>query len=152
MPPRSCRVGLLGYQIVGVVCAIFFIGCSIGATLAGQYGPNVVFVPFALMGVYLALSSGSFEISDDGLTHRCLLGVFAMKWSDVLRADFGSQGTLVLHGTGQRFVLAPVGWWTGPQKVHALELVRRKLDELRIVPTSSLAADYKVHGNVRVRR
>ena len=151
MQHQSYRIGLRGYQIVGWICALFFIGCCIGATLAAQYEPAAAFTPFILLGLFLILGSGSFEVSEDGLAHECAFGSFAISWPEVRKAEFGTQGTLVLHGVDKRFVVAPVGWWSGKQKSDAFELVRRKLAELQISPMPNKFADYRIHKNTRRR-
>jgi hypothetical protein len=51
--PRSYVVGLRSYLILGAVCCIFFIGCSIGAFLSQQYWPILIFGFFVIMGIYL---------------------------------------------------------------------------------------------------
>jgi len=149
---QTLKVGLLGHKILGWVCIIFFFGCSAGAYLAKQYGPSAFFWVFILTGVYMLMTSGTFEIDEDGLSHKNLMGHYRMLWSDVQRIEEGPQGSLVLHGEGKRFVLAPPSFWSGPDKAQAFTLANRKVIELAITPTLSNLADYKAHKNVKIRR
>jgi hypothetical protein len=147
---RPLKVGLLSYKIIAWVCMIFSFGCSLGAFFARQYGPSAFFWAFILMGLYMLISAGAFELDDDGVSHKNLTGHYRMIWRDVQRIEFGTQGSLVLHGEGKRFVLAAPSVWSGPEKPQAFELLGRKIKELGITPYPSNVADYKIHKNVKV--
>jgi hypothetical protein len=148
---RPLKVGLLSYKLIAWVDIIFFLGCSVGAYLAGQYGPSTFFWVFILMGVYMLMSSGMFELDEDGVSHKNVVGQYRMLWREVQRIEMGTQGSLVLHGEGKRFVLVPASFWSGPDKVEAFTLLDRKVKELAITPYPSNVADYKVHKNVKVQ-
>jgi hypothetical protein len=150
-PDLPLKVGLLSYKIIAWVCVIFFFGCSVGAYSARQYGPSAFFWVFILMGVYMLISAGAFELDEDGVSHKNLSGEYRMLWRDVQRIEFGTQGSLVLHGEGKRFVLPAPAVWSGPEKPKAFELLDRKIKELGITPYPSNVADYKIHKNVKVR-
>ncbi len=147
---ESHRVSLLSYKLIAWVCVIFFLGCSVGAYHAQQYGPSVFFWVFILMGLYMLISAGSFEFDDSGVSHKNLTGHYRMLWKNVQRIEFG-RGSLVLHGENKRFVLPAPAVWSGPEKLQAFELLERKVKELGLVPYPSNVADYKVHKNVRGR-
>ncbi|MFO0691604.1 MAG: hypothetical protein U0900_23100 [Myxococcota bacterium] len=144
-------MGVLSYQIIGGVCAVFFLGCSVGAFLARQYPPIAIFGFFLLMGLYMLLFSGSYELDDVAIHHKSLLGHFRMQWSEVKRVEIGTQGSLVLHGDGKRFSLPPASYWSGKQKPEAFELLKRKLESSAAPTHQSSVGDYKIHKNVRVR-
>jgi hypothetical protein len=145
------KVGLLSYTIIACVCVIFFLGCSAGAYYARQYGPAAFFWVFILMGVYMLISAGAFELDEDGVSHKNMGGHYRMLWRDVQRIDVGTQGSLVLHGEGKRFVLPSPAVWSGPEKPEAFELLDRKLKDSGITPYPSNVADYKIHKNVKVQ-
>ncbi|HEX7802606.1 MAG TPA: hypothetical protein VF471_07620 [Pseudoxanthomonas sp.] len=147
---RSYEVGTRTYKVTGAVCGLFFIGCSIGAIYAQAYGPVVVFAIFVVMGAYLLLTSGSFELSETSIEHKNAFGRFGMRWSDISQAEFGPQGSIVLHGEDQRLVVAPVSAWSGPDKAAAIELLCTKLDAPKIESFASNWADFKCHRNVRI--
>lgn len=149
--PSSYRVGVLSYQIIGGVCALFFLGCSVGAYLAMQYPPIGIFGLFFLMGLYMLLFSGTYELDEMAVHHKNQLGHFRMQWSEVMRVEVGTQGSLVLHGDGKRFALPPAAYWSGKQKPEAFELLKRKLHSTAAPTYPSNVADYKIHKNVRVR-
>lgn len=148
----SYRFGILSYQIIGAVCSLFFLGCAAGAFLARQYPPIAVFAFFACMGLYMIASAGSFELSEKSVTHHNLLGTFRMTWAEVRRVELGTQGSIILHGEGKRFALAPPAYWSGRQKPEAFELLRKTIEQLGVLTYPSNTADYKVHKNVRVRK
>jgi hypothetical protein len=148
---QPLKVGLLSYKIIAWVCIVFFLGCSIGAYLAGQYGPSSFFWIFILMGVYILVSSGMFTLSEDGVSHKNLVGCYRMRWEDVRQIEIGTQGTFVLHGNGKRFILAPPVLWSGPDKPEAYALLNRKIIELSLTHYPSNIADYKIHKGVKVR-
>jgi hypothetical protein len=145
------RVGVLTYQVVGAICALFFLACSAGAFFAKQYPPIAIFGFFVLMGMYMLLFSGHYEVSEAAVYHRSPLGHFRMKWSDVVGVEVGNYGSLILHGEGKRFALAPVAYWSGKQKAAAFEILKRKLETLRASVYASNVGDYKIHKNVRIR-
>jgi len=147
--PLPYRVGLRRYKVIGAVCCVFFVGCGIGAFLAKQYWPILVFMFFALMGIYILVCVGSYELSETEISHTNLFGRFRMRWRDVREAEFGTQGSIVLHGRDMRFVVAPPSAWSGEQKAAAIDLLCEKLDVPEIKSHSSNLADYKTHKNVR---
>jgi hypothetical protein len=148
---RPLKVGLLSYKIIAWAGIIFFLGCSIGAYLAGQYLPSAFFWVFILMSAYMLMSSGMFQLDENGVSHTNVLGQYRMLWREVQRVEVGTQGSLVLHGEGKRFVLAPAPYWSGPDKPEAFALLERKIKELAITPYPSNVADYKIHKNVKVQ-
>ena len=144
------RVGVLTYKVVGAICVLLFLGCSVGAYIAKQYPPIAIFGLFVVLGVYMVFCSGHYEVGEVAVYHRSLLGHFRMKWSDVERIEVGNYGSLILHGEGKRFALAPVAYWSGKDKPAALDLLKRKLESLtgRVYPSN--VGDYKIHKNVRI--
>ena len=146
----SYRFGVLSYKIIGTVCTLFFAGCAVGAFLARQYPPIAIFAFFIAMGLYMIASAGSFEISEQFITHRNLFGAFRMTWAEVQKIEFGTQGSIILHGENKRFALAPPPFWSGTQKPEAFDLLRKTVDQLGVVSYPSTTADYKIHKNVRL--
>ena len=146
---RSYEVGMRTYKAIGAVCCLFFIGCSIGAIHSQEYWPVVVFAIFVVLGAYLLLTAGSYELSDKYIEHKNAFGRFRMRWSDISQAEFGSQGSIVLHGEDQRLVVAPVFAWSGRDKAAAIDLLCTKLDAPKIKSFASNWADFKCHRNVR---
>lgn len=149
--PNSYRFGVLSYKIIGVICVLFFAGCAVGAFSARQYPPIAIFAFFGLMGIFMIVSAGNFEISEKFVTHRNIFGSFRMAWIDVKKIEFGPQGSIVLHGENMRFVLPPPTFWSGQQKPEAFDLFRRTIEQLGVVSYPSNTADYKTHKNVRIR-
>lgn len=147
---RPLKVGLLSYKIIAWVCIVFFLGCSLGAYFSHQYGPSLFFWVFILMGLYMLISAGSFELDEAGVRHKNLVGEYRILWREVQRIEYGTQGSLVLHGQNKRFVLAPPSVWSGLEKPQAFELLDRKINELGLTPYPSNVADYKIHKNVKV--
>lgn len=148
---QRLRIGLLTYKIVAWVCIIFFFGCSVAAFFARQYGPAAFFWAFIALGIYILVSSGYFELDENGVSQNNMFGQYRMHWSEIRRIEVGTQGTLVLHGEGKRFVLAPVSVWSGQDKAEAFKLLTSKINELEIIPEPSNVADYKIHKNTKVK-
>ncbi|MDQ1832118.1 hypothetical protein [Massilia scottii] len=147
----SYTFGVLTYQILGAVCILFSGGCAVGAFLARQYPPIAVFAFFGLMGRYMIANAGRFEISEKFITQRNLFGAFRMAWAEVRRIEFGTQGSIVLHGEHKQFALPPAAYWSGKQKPEAFDLLSKTIDSIGVIKYPSNTADYKVHKNVRVR-
>ncbi len=116
----SYRFGVLSYKIIGAVCALFFAGCAVGAFLARQYPPIAIFAFFILMGLYMIASAGSFEISESFITHRNLFGAYRMAWAEVQKIEFGTQGSIILHGERKRFALTPPSLLVGQAEARGL--------------------------------
>ncbi|MEL1266300.1 hypothetical protein [Pseudoxanthomonas putridarboris] len=147
---RAYAVGLRSYLILGAVCCVFFMACAVGAFLARQYWPILVFGFFVLMGVYLLMSAGNYEFSESCVSHRNAFGHFRMRWQDVREVELGPQGSIVLHGGEKRLIVAPPSAWSGAGKMEAFDLMRRKLDAPGVRSYPGNFADYKIHRNARV--
>lgn len=143
-------IGLRGYTVAGWCCLLLFMGASVGAFLAQQYPPIVIFLAFALLGLYLILGAGQFMLDEAGIVHQCHLGTFRILWQDVRRVEMGTQGTLVFYGDQQRFILAPAEYWSGEDKFTAYTFLVQKLKALGLQPFPCRSADYKSHKNVRI--
>ncbi|MBX3628014.1 MAG: hypothetical protein KF892_23600 [Rhizobacter sp.] len=152
MNVQSYRFSVLSYQIIGAVCGLFFAGCALGAFMAKQYPPIAIFAMFIAMGIYMVVAAGRYEISAQAITHQNPFGKFRIAWSEVLRVEVGSQGSVVLHGENKRFALAPPASWSGRQKPEAYELFQKRIEEIGAIVYPSNTADYKTHKNVRVPR
>jgi hypothetical protein len=148
---NSYCFGVLSYKIIGAVCVLFFTGCAAGAFVAGQYPPITIFAFFALMGLFMLTTAGSFEISEKDITHRNHFGTFRLTWREVKEVELGTQGTIILHGEGKRFVLPPRAYWSGKQKHAAFGFLHKTIENLSLTCYSSNTADYKIHKNVRMR-
>jgi hypothetical protein len=145
------EVGTLLYKFVGWACIVFFLGCSIGAFTAKQYGPISVFAFFVLLGSYVVVSAGSYTLDDANIIHRNILGTYRISWTEVRQIEVGAtDGAIVFHGEGTRFVLASPMMWSGKQKPDAHALLTRKISASGLTPYQSNTAGYKIHKNVRV--
>lgn len=152
-PTGPFEVGLLSYQIIGWVGIVFFGGAAIAAYVSDQPWLAVGFLPFVAVSLGVALGAGRFTLDSHGVAHRSVFGRFHISWHEITQVEIGIRyGTYVFHGTNKHFVLSPPGAWSGPQKSAAYELLRRKIEESRITPYPSNAAEYKMHRNVRVSR
>lgn len=131
---------------------IFVATCvAIGLYRAHEYGPIWFCAAFVALSLIPLLMSGEMIFDHEAVTHRCRLGTFRMRWSDVREIEHGA-GTLVLIGDGCRFVIGSPMFWSGPEKSQAWKLLVRKVEASRIIPVPSNTADYKWHWNVRVLR
>src|SRR5258707_1059593 len=98
MSARKLEVGLLGYKVIGWGCGLFFLGASVGAFMARQYGLIAVLVFFMLIGAYMIVGAGSYSLDQYGVSHKSIFGFFRIRWNDVRRVEVGTLGTYVLHG------------------------------------------------------
>ena len=144
-------VGLRNYKMIGWLCMLFFLGCSVAVCIAGQPGQSAILGGFALLGMYIVMSVGTIELDKDGISDRSPTGHYRMFWRDVRHIEVGVLGTMVLHGDGKRFVLSPASYWSGSDKHEALAFFDRKTTELAITMYLSRVAEYKFHKNVKVR-
>ena len=97
---------------------------------------------FTLLGILLLTSSGHIFIGDNGVGHKNAFGAFWLDWDKIRRIEFGTYGTLVLHGgDNQRFVLQPPHHWSGPHKDAARRLLETKLQALGLPALFSRTAE-----------
>ena len=156
----SLEVGLIAYQVIGLVGVVVFGGASLGAFLDHQYGPSVLFVVFAVLGIYVILAVGRYTLDEVGITHRNFLGTYRMLWGEIRKIEIGrggygteySAGALLLSGDNKQFSVAQPSAWSGPQKTEALALLSKKIAESGVTPVQSIMAAYKRHRNVKVSR
>jgi len=148
----SYHVEMRSYRLVGWVCLVFFTFCTVAAFLSGHYWPALGLAVFAVLGLYIVLGAGSFDIDGDRITHRSWFGTWQILWDEINHAEVGeTDGTLVLTGIDKRFVLSPPGWWSGPAKEEALRFVVKQLEARRLSPQPSRSAAYKIMKNTRIR-
>ena len=140
------------YRIVGWVCLAFSVLCIVGALWIGQYWPVIVFSFFALLGIYIVMGAGSFDIDSNHIKHTSRFGAWQIGWDEISQVEVGEMdGTLVLKGNNKRFILSPAGWWAGPDKSDAIAFVDKQLETRKLSPRASRTAAYKVMKNTRIK-
>ena len=154
----SLEVGLISYQVIGLVGVVVFGGCSIGSLLDHQYGPSVPFVVLAVLMIYLILVVGRYTLDEVGITHRNFFGTYRMLWGEIRKIEIGrdgaeatySAGALLLLGDNKQFSVAQPSAWSGPQKTEALALLSKKIAESGVTPVETAVIAMKSHRNVKV--
>ena len=154
----SLEVGLISYQVIGLVGVVVFGGCSIWSLLDHQYGPSVPFVVLAVLGIYVILAVGRYTLDEVGITHRNFFGTYRMLWGEIRKIEIGrdgaeatySAGALLLLGDHKQFSVAQPSAWSGPQKTEALALLSKKIAESGVTPVETAVIAMKSHRNVKV--
>jgi len=154
----SLEVGLISYQVIGLVVGVMGGGAFLGAFLDHQYGVSVLFVVFAVMGIYVILAVGRYTLDEVGITNRNFFGTYRMLWGEIRKIEIGrsgaeatySAGALLLLGDNKQFSVAQPSAWSGPQKTEALALLSKKIAESGVTPVETTMAAFKSHRNVKV--
>jgi len=154
----SLEVGLISYQVIGLVGVVVFGGCSIWSLLDHEYGMSVPFVVLAVLGIYVILAVGRYTLDEVGITHRNFFGTYRMLWGEIRKIEIGrsgaeatySAGALLLLGDNKQFSVAQPSAWSGPQKTEALALLSKKIAESGVTPVETTMAALKSHRNVKV--
>lgn len=149
MPPF--HVEMRSYRIVGWVTAAFGMLCAVGAFMSGDYWIGAGFFVLVLVGLYMVLGAGSFDVGNDEVTHRSAFGAWRIRWDEIVSVEVGeADGTFVLMGKDKRFVLSPPGWWASPDKEAALSFVIKEIQTRKIPARATRTAAYKIMKNTRV--
>ena len=156
----SLEVGLIAYQVIGLVGVVVFGGVSLGAFLDHQYGVSVLLVVFAVLCIYVILAVGRYTLDEVGITHRSFFGTYRMLWGEIRKIEIQTgegdttytAGALLLSGDNKQFSVAQPSAWSGPQKAEALALLDKKIAESGVTPVQSAMAAFKSHRNVKVSR
>ena len=151
MKSKELRVGLLVYKIIAWVCIVFFLFCAVMAWRADQGYVSPLFLLFACLGFFLLFMASSIKATSEYISVLSPFAEYRIFWDEVEWVEEGNQGTLVIHGKGEkRLVLPSPAYWSGPQKSEMFEFMDSKYEDLEITEVSSTSADYKVHKNVKV--
>jgi hypothetical protein len=150
-PDKTHHIELRSYRNVGwatlVLCAL----CIVGAGTADEYWAMAVFALFGLIGLYMVLGAGRFDMDADGVRHHSAFGSWAIRWDEITRVEIGIvDGTFVFSGDDKRFVLSPSGWWSGLDTGAALEFLIAQLRARDLPPQPSKTAAYKIMKNTRI--
>ena len=138
---------------LGWVTFVLFLSCSVGALYQTQVWTSLAFLVFAMLGIYIITASYCKYAIDDVALYSYLTPLswhHKMNWSDVKTVELGSYGTLVFYGASKRFVLPPVSYWSGNEKLAMHKRLVEQFELRKIVPVSSNTADYRFNKNVRV--
>ncbi len=113
--------------------------------------PALFFFFFTGLGLYLILAAGSFDLDEQSLTHQSAFGRWRIGWNEIVSVEVGQvDGTIVLHGTDKRFILAPPGYWRGVDRKLVLDFVLAQLEARKVPMKTSRGAAYKIMRNTRV--
>lgn len=130
---------------------LFSIG-ALAAFLSGEFWPALGLGLFSVLGLYIVLSAGSFDINNVALSHKSSFGEWQICWDEISSVEVGEMdGTLVLHGNRKRFVLSPPDSWSGPDKDEAVTYVLSQFKLRNLSPRQSRSAAYKIMKNTRIR-
>ncbi|GIU00196.1 hypothetical protein TSL6_07020 [Sulfurovum sp. TSL6] len=151
MKSKELRVGLFVYKIIVWVGIVFFLFCAVMAWRAGQGYVSPLFLLFACIGVFLLFMASSIKSTSEYISVLSPFAEYRIYWDEVEWIEEGNQGTLVIHGKGEkRLVLPSPTYWSGPQKSEMFEFMDSQLENLEIEILETISADYKVHKNVKV--
>ncbi|MBE1159903.1 hypothetical protein [Dyella acidiphila] len=146
------RIDMRSYRWVGFGSAAIWLPCAALAATSGQFAPSLGFAIFALLGLYIAFSSGTYVIDEDKIAHNAAIGHWQMAWREVSSAQCSQMGSLVLLGGHKRFLIAPPSWWPRDCRLEGVRFISEQLAAHSIAPTPNLLADYKWMKNTRVKR
>lgn len=151
MKSKELRAGLLVYKIIAWVCIVFFLFCAVMAWRAGQGYVSPLFLLFVFLGLFLLFMASSIKSTPEYISVLSPFSEYRIYWDEIEWVEEGNQGTLVVHGKGEKRLVIPSSkYWSGPQKYNMFEFMNSQLENLEIAIISSTSADYKVHKNVKV--
>ena len=145
------NIDMRSYRIIGWISFFLSFVGTVSALLAREYFPALGFVVLSLVGLYIALGAGVFQINSRHIEHRSYFGTWQITWNEISDAEIGiADGTIILKGENKRFVLSPPSWWSCSNKDEILEFVFNMLESRGVTLISSKIAAYKTMKNTRV--
>lgn len=145
------RIEMSSYRVAGWACLVLFAVIAMAAYNSGARVPGICFLSFALLGLYMVLRAGSFQIDEERVVHQSAFGAWQLRWDEITHVEIGSGGTLVLSGEEKRFVLSPPPWWRRTDR-EALRYVLAQFETRKLEVRLSRTADYKIMKNTRISR
>jgi hypothetical protein len=147
------KVTVRTVAVIGWLCTLLFLPCSIAACVGGMWGAAVVFLIFAAMGVYLILNSGTIEMTAECVSYSTPLGRYEVKWGEVkyIETDIQRQG-IVLYGEGKRLAIYGPGYWSGDDTTEMAMLLTAQLEQFQIETKETQKALWARSKNTKIRR
>ena len=139
-------------RVIGWVCMIFFLFCTVGAWRAGAQKPALFFLLFVGLGVFLLLFSGTLEMNSEIIIFRRPLKRYQMRWDEVTRLELDRIGSnIVFWGENKRLVGMGPYYWQGADSKDMMLLVATQIDKLGLTVQQSEKAMFRRSKNTRVR-
>lgn len=139
-------------RVIGWICILFFVFCTIGAWRAGAQKPAVIFLVFVGLGVFLVLFSGTLEMNSEIIIFHTYLKRYQIRWDEVTHLELDRVGSnIVFWGENKRLVGMGPYYWQGADRKDMLLLVATQIDKLGLVVQQSEKAMFRRSKNTRVR-
>ena len=146
------RVGMRPYKVIAWVCIAFFMFCFVASWRAGQSNVSPWFLIFVGMGVLMLCNASHIKFTEKTISVFSPFAEYQLAWEKIDWIEHGNQGTLVLHGQGnKRLVIPSAAMWSGAAKPSAYKFLGDQIEEREITVVPSSTAEYKIHKNVRVK-
>ena len=138
-------------KVVGWVCLVFFILCSVGAWRAGARGVSLFFLGFTTLSIIALLNSGSMQVDSDSIRYYLPLWSYQIKWSEVKYIEIDRQGaSMVFCGENKKLPVHGPMFWSGKDKRAAGELIATQIDRYGIEVRTTEKANYRLSRNTKV--
>ena len=147
---QTLTVSVAILRNVGLFGLFFFSLNLISAFYAGQYAPVLFLIFLNLIACYMVMSAWAYEVSDDFISHHCMLGHYQIRWQDIDRIELGGQGSYVFYAGAQRFILLPSIYWSGEDKNAFEQFITQTIKASHLTVESSLIADLMWYKNTRI--
>lgn len=148
---KEYSVGMLPYKIVAWLSIAFFLFAAVMSWTAGQKSVTPFFLLFVGLGVFILATVSHIKFTNEAISVFSPFSEYRMKWKEIERVEYGTQGTLVLHANPKkRLVIPPDSMWSGPEKAEAYLYMIKIIESYSVDIVSSNTADYKTQRNVKV--
>lgn len=105
---------------------------------------------FSLLGALMLLLSGKGEISLDGFKVVIPIGTYYISWDEVECIEIGA-GNLVLSSGTKRLCFPSIEYWSGKDKIQAIEILASIIEKREIEIKETKRAIIPSYKNTRVR-
>ncbi len=148
---KEYSVGMLPYKIVAWLSIAFFLFAAVMSWKAGQKSVTPFFLLFVGLGVFILSTVSHIKFTNDVVSVFSPFSEYRLKWEEIERVEYGTQGTLVLHASPKkRLVIPPSSMWSGSQKAEAYMYMIKIIESYSVDIALSNLADYKTQKNVKV--
>jgi len=140
------------FSFVGCALLLFCLPTALRARIVAGWKVSLIFISFALLGVYLILNAQTkIEMGPETITRRSVFGRHLIRWDEIKWIEHDpSFNTLVFQGANKRLVVAGPFYWVGRERHKLRMLMGYQIDQMGLRYKESFWSQFKFSKNVKM--
>lgn len=141
------------YKIIGWVNLLLFTFATIMSWRANTGYIPLIFLFFALLGLYIVLASGHMEVDSKSIRFYSHFGKYKINWDEIKYIEIDKQlGNIVFFGDEKVLQTIGLQGWTGKkEKLEMADFLFEQIENRKIEIRQTEKAMFRLSKNTKIK-